>query len=74
MGRCTCGECSWSALESLYLALTPLPGVGCGRDPRRAKGPVASLPASEKVYTLDVREYKLVVGTSDRSVLIYDAR
>lgn len=54
--------------------LTPLPGVGCGRDPRRAKGPVASLPASEKVYTLDVREYKLVVGTSDRSVLIYDAR
>lgn len=50
--------------------------VSCAgyRDPRRGKGAVNNLPASEKVYTMDVMEYKLVVGTADRSVLIYDVR
>ncbi|TFJ85142.1 hypothetical protein NSK_003565 [Nannochloropsis salina CCMP1776] len=42
-------------------------------DPR-SQGRAQSLPPSEKVFTLAVSGQRLVVGTSDRSVLIYDVR
>lgn len=42
-------------------------------DPR-TQGEARSLPTSEKVFTLAVSGNRVVVGTSDRSVLIYDVR
>lgn len=43
------------------------------RDPRTQEE-ARSLPASEKIFTLAVSGNRIVVGTSDRSVLIYDVR
>jgi hypothetical protein len=51
-------------------------GVGLSwcRDPRQAGAPARSLPPADKVHTLAVHGNKIVVGTSYRSVLIYDSR
>jgi hypothetical protein len=66
--RVSLGQCARTLSRSF---LTPIHHVR--RDPR-SQGRAQSLPPSEKVFTLAVSGQRLVVGTSDRSVLIYDVR
>jgi len=43
-------------------------------DPRAKQARVASRPQTERVYAIDTVEHKLVVGTAQRRILIWDLR